>query len=113
MVTTPQEVALKDVRRGIMMFRETEVPVLGIVENMSYFVCPDSGKQYDIFGHGGGAAVAAQYQLPLLGEIPIDPAIREGGDAGRPAALVDGSAAQESFARLAAKVAELALEVEG
>jgi ATP-binding protein involved in chromosome partitioning len=113
MVTTPQEVALADVRRGIAMFRETEVPVLGVVENMSYFVCPDTGKQFDIFGRGGGARVAAQYQLPLLGEIPIDPSIREGGDAGRPAALADGTPAQESFARLATKVAELAVPVEG
>jgi ATP-binding protein involved in chromosome partitioning len=111
MVTTPQEVALKDVRRGIMMFRETQVPVLGIVENMSYFECPDSGKQYDIFGHGGGAKVAAQYDLPLLGEIPIDPIIRQGGDTGQPAALVQGSAAQKEFGRLAGKVAELAVDV--
>jgi len=111
MVTTPQEVALKDVRRGIMMFRETQVPVLGIVENMSYFVCPDCDKQYDIFGHGGGAKVAAQYDLPLLGEIPIDPIIRQGGDTGQPAALVQGSAAQKEFGRLAGKVAELAVDV--
>ena len=111
MVTTPQEVALKDVRRGIMMFRETQVPVLGIVENMSYFACPDCDKKYDIFGHGGGAKVAAQYDLPLLGEIPIDPIIRQGGDTGQPAARVQGSAAQEAFGRLAVKVAELAVDV--
>ena len=109
MVTTPQEVALADVRRGIAMFRETGVPVLGVVENMSYFECPDNGKQYDIVGRGGGAEVAAQYQLPLLGEIPIDPSIREGGAAGKPAALVDGSAAQAAFGKLAGRVAELAL----
>jgi ATP-binding protein involved in chromosome partitioning len=111
MVTTPQEVALADVRRGIAMFRETQVPVLGVVENMSYFVCPDSGKKYDIFGHGGGAAVAAQYQLPLLGEIPIDPSIRQGGDTGKPAALIDGSSVQDAFGQLAAKVADLAVPV--
>ncbi len=113
MVTTPQEVALADVRRGIRMFSETEVPVLGIVENMSYFVCPDSGKQYDIFGHGGGAEVAKQYELPLLAEIPIDPSIREGGDAGKPAVEVEGSAARETFLTLASKVAELAVDVAG
>ncbi len=112
MVTTPQEVALADVRRGIRMFGETQVPVLGIVENMSYFVCPDSGKQYDIFGHGGGAEVAKQYDLPLLAEIPIDPAIRKGGDAGQPAVEVEGSAAREAFLTLAAKVDELAIEVD-
>jgi len=112
MVTTPQEVALADVRRGIMMFRETEVPVLGIVENMSFFVCPESGKQYDIFGQGGGGRVAAQYGLPLLGEIPIDPAIRKGGDAGKPAARVEGSSAREAFLQLADKVVELAVNTE-
>ncbi len=111
MVTTPQEVALADVRRGIRMFRETEVPVLGVVENMSYFVCPDNGKHYDIFGHGGGAEVAKQYDLPLLAEIPIDPAVRLGGDTGQPAARVAGSAMQSAFQALAAKVVELAVDV--
>ncbi|PID78596.1 hypothetical protein CSB20_14355 [bacterium DOLZORAL124_64_63] len=108
MVTTPQEVALADVRRGIAMFVKVEVPVLGIVENMSYFVCPDNGKQYDIFGHGGGAQVARQYGLPLLGEIPIDPAIRKGGDAGRPAVLRKETATRAAFLELAGKVSELA-----
>ena len=112
MVTTPQEVALADVRRGINMFRETKVPVLGVVENMSYFLCPDNGKKYDIFGTGGGAEVAKQYNLPLLAEIPIDPAIRIGGDIGEPAALVDGSAAQAAFLALAKKVSELAVDAE-
>ncbi len=107
MVTTPQEVALADVRRGITMFVKVEVPVLGIVENMSYFVCPESDKKYDIFGHGGGAAVAKQYDLPLLAEIPIDPAIRIGGDEGKPAVEIDGSAVQTAFHQLAVKVAEL------
>ena len=91
------------------MFREIEVPVLGIVENMSYFVCPDSGKQYDIFGHGGGAAVAEQYDLPLLGEIPIDPAIRRGrhGQARGPGR---GQLHPGGFLQLAGKVSELAVE---
>jgi ATP-binding protein involved in chromosome partitioning len=111
MVTTPQEVALADVRRGIRMFGETQVPVLGIVENMSYFACPGCGKQYDIFGQGGGGEVAKQYDLPLLAEIPIDPAIRKGGDTGQPAALVEGSPVREAFLTLAGKVAELAVEV--
>ncbi len=108
MVTTPQEVALSDVRRGIGMFAKIEVPVLGIVENMSFFVCPDCGKQYDIFGHGGGAEVARQYNLPLLGEIPIDPAIREGGDTGHPAVEIEDSATRKAFLDLARKVEELA-----
>jgi ATP-binding protein involved in chromosome partitioning len=110
MVTTPQEVALADVRRGIQMFAKIEVPVLGIVENMSYFICPETQKQYDIFGQGGGAQVAQQYGLPLLGEIPIDPAIRKGGDTGKPAVEIEGSATREAFIKLAGKVAELAVE---
>jgi ATP-binding protein involved in chromosome partitioning len=110
MVTTPQEVALADVRRGVMMFKETEVPVLGIVENMSYFECPDTGKQFDIFGKGGGAQVASQYGLPLLAEIPIDPIIRTGGDTGKPAVRVEGSSVRTAFLDLADKVIELAVD---
>jgi ATP-binding protein involved in chromosome partitioning len=111
MVTTPQEVALADVRRGIRMFRETQVPVLGVVENMSWFACPGCGQKHDIFGTGGGGRVAAQYGLPLLGEIPLDPSIRTGGDAGLPAARVQGSAAQAAFRKLAQTVADLAVDV--
>lgn len=110
MVTTPQEVALADVRRGIRMFREVDVPVLGVVENMSFFVCPESGKQYDIFGQGGGARVAEEYGLPLLAEIPIDPAIRTGGDEGRPAVEHEGSPAREAFLALADRVTALAVD---
>jgi ATP-binding protein involved in chromosome partitioning len=107
MVTTPQEVALADVRRGIAMFRQVEVPVLGVVENMSYFACGKCGERHDIFGHGGGAAVAKQFGLPLLAEIPIDARIREGGDAGRPAVLQGDSAARTAFVALARRVHEL------
>lgn len=110
MVTTPQEVALSDVRRGIRMFRDVQVPVLGIVENMSYFECPDTGKQYDIFGRGGGARVASEYELPLLGEIPIDPLIREGGDAGMPAVEKEGTPVREAFLKLAGQVDEMAVD---
>ena len=109
MVTTPQEVALADVRRGIRMFEQIEVPVLGIVENMSYFVCPGCSQEHDIFGRGGGAAVAEAYHLPLLASIPIDSAIRLGGDEGKPASLIEGSAAQKAFLDLAGKVIELAV----
>jgi ATP-binding protein involved in chromosome partitioning len=83
-VTTPQPVALEDVKRGVRMFEKVNVPVLGIVENMALFVCPNCGSRHEIFAHGGGAEAAREFEVPFLGEIPIDPAIREGGDAGIP-----------------------------
>ncbi len=91
-VTTPQEVALIDARKAASMFAKTNVPVLGIVENMSYFVSPGDGARHDIFGVGGGRREAARLRVPLLGEIPIDIATRESGDRGRPivAAEPDG-----------------------
>jgi ATP-binding protein involved in chromosome partitioning len=105
MVTTPQEVALADVRRGVRMFREVESPVLGIVENMSYFLCPDNGKRYDIFGSGGGERVARQFDLPLLAQIPIEPGLRKGGDEGRPLMLQgDESATRGIFLELARQI---------
>jgi len=83
-VTTPQEVALIDARKAVGMFGKTNVPVLGLIENMSYFLCPDNGKRYDIFGAGGGEREAARLRVPLLGELPIEIAVRESGDLGRP-----------------------------
>src|SRR5256714_4346921 len=71
LVTTPQEVAVADVRRALRMFEMVAVPVLGVVENMSYFIAPDTGTRYDIFGTGGGQKLAAQYGVPFLGAIPI------------------------------------------
>ncbi|MCS6852309.1 MAG: Mrp/NBP35 family ATP-binding protein [Gemmataceae bacterium] len=82
-VTTPQEVSLIDARKGLEMFRQVRVPVLGIVENMSYFIGAD-GQRYDIFRHGGGRKLAAEAGVPLLGEIPIDPRVAECGDTGEP-----------------------------
>ena len=82
-VTTPQDVSLIDARRGMEMFRQVRVPVLGIVENMSYFIGED-GKRYELFGHGGGQKLAAEMHVPFLGEIPIDPRVAECGDAGDP-----------------------------
>ncbi len=83
-VTTPQDVALIDARKGLKMFERVNVPVLGIVENMSYFIAPDTGNRYDIFGYGGGKKLSEEAKVPFLGEIPINPKIREGGDNGRP-----------------------------
>jgi ATP-binding protein involved in chromosome partitioning len=104
-VTTPQEVALIDARKAIAMFGKTNVPVLGIVENMSFFVCPGDGKRYDIFGTGGGSREAAKLQVPLLGEVPIEPLVREAGDTGRPAvAAHPGSAAAGVFQGIAEKI---------
>lgn len=83
-VTTPQNVSLVDARKGLKMFERVNVPVFGIIENMSYFVAPDTGKRYDIFGNGGGKKLATELNTEFLGEIPIDPRIREGGDDGKP-----------------------------
>ena len=93
-VTTPQEVALDDARKGLEMFGEHETPVLGIVENMSTFHCPDCGGEHPIFGSGGGRTFADEVELPFLGEIPIDPAIREGGDDGEPMVLGEGETSE-------------------
>src|SRR5438477_10634656 len=87
-VTTPSAVALADVRKAIEMFRQVNVTVLGVVENMSTFACPHCGKAVDIFGHGEGAKTAQAYGVPVLGEIEIDPRIRIGGDTGKPVALL-------------------------
>jgi ATP-binding protein involved in chromosome partitioning len=83
-VTTPQDVSLIDARKGLQMFSRVNVPVFGIVENMSYFIAPDTGNRYDIFGNGGGEKLAAELSVPFLGGIPINPRIREGGDNGNP-----------------------------
>src|SRR5262249_37451779 len=83
-VTTPQDVALLDGRKGLAMFQQMKIPVLGFIENMSYFICPHCNKESDIFGHGGGEKLAKESGVPFLGSIPIDLSIREGGDKGRP-----------------------------
>ncbi len=86
-VTTPQEVALQDVRRGIAMFASQNVPVLGIIENMSFFQCPACGEKTDIFSHGGGRQIGEELGVPLLGVVPLDRDIREAGDSGTPIVL--------------------------
>ena len=95
-VSTPQDLALIDARRGIAMFRRVNVPVLGIVENMSYFLCPHCGERSDIFGHGGARAEAERLAVPFLGEVPLDMEIREKSDAGQPVVAVapDGALAK-------------------
>jgi len=106
-VTTPQEVALDDARKGLRMFGRHETPVLGIVENMSSFVCPDCGGSHDIFGSGGGHEFADETEMPFLGEVPLDPAVREGGDSGEPLVLDDDSATGDAFREIAANTANM------
>ena len=111
-VTTPSTVALADVRKAIEMFRQVNVEVLGVVENMSTFSCPHCGKPVDIFGHGEGARTAIEYGVPLLGEVEIDPRIRIGGDTGKPVAAQGQAApAAQSLYRVAKAVATRLAEV--
>ena len=86
-VSTPQDLALADARRGIAMFRQVNVPILGIIENMSHYCCPNCGQRAEIFGHGGAKAEAEKLGVPFLGEIPLDMAMRETGDSGLPVVL--------------------------
>jgi len=107
MVTTPQDVALLDVRKAIGMFQRLNVPVLGIVENMSYFVAPDTGTRYHIFGEGGGRRVAEEYGVPLLAQLPLDPETRRGGDEGAPITVRRPESPQsQAFRELGARVIE-------
>lgn len=105
LVTTPQEVALGDVRKAYNMFEQLHVPVLGVVENMSYFECAH-GEKYFIFGNGGGEALAERYDVPFLGSVPIAMSIREGGDLGIPVVISDPSSPQaKAFNHVAQNVA--------
>jgi ATP-binding protein involved in chromosome partitioning len=88
-VTTPQEIALLDVKRGVAMFDEVHVPVLGVIENMSYFICRKCGHRHEIFAHGGGARLASQLDVPYLGELPLVRELREGGDTASPIVAVN------------------------
>lgn len=87
-VTLPQQVSLEDARRGLEMFRQLDVPIFGVVENMSYLELPD-GTRMDVFGHGGGERLAREAGVPYIGAIPMDPAVRQGGDAGKPVTVAD------------------------
>ena len=89
-VTTPSGVSLEDARKAVNMFKQVRVPILGIVENMSYLIAPQSKERIDVFGEGGGKQTAEAMSVPFLGELPLDPNIRRGGDGGRPVALTTG-----------------------
>jgi ATP-binding protein involved in chromosome partitioning len=104
-VTTPQDVALIDVKKGIQMFNEVMIPVIGIVENMSYFVCPDSGKKYNIFGNSRTDEVAKHYNTEVLGRIPIEPKIAEFGDLGIPVVFAkEESDSSKAFMKVAESI---------
>jgi ATP-binding protein involved in chromosome partitioning len=107
MVTTPQDVALLDVRKALAMFRKLNVPILGVVENMSVFACPHCGAETPIFGEGGGKKIGEEMGVPLLAQIPLDPETRKGGDEGHPILLRKPDSAQAAaFRKLAAVVAD-------
>ena len=106
LVTTPQEVAVMDVRRALRMFETVAVPVLGVVENMSYFIAPDTGVRYNIFGEGGGRKLAEHYGVPFLGTVPLGLEVREGGDKGVPVVVSQPESPQsEAFRKVAEEVA--------
>jgi ATP-binding protein involved in chromosome partitioning len=116
-VTTPQDVALADVRKGMAAFDQLNVPLLGVIENMSYFVCPHCGERTDIFSHGGGRRAAEELGIPFLGEVAIDPAIRAGGDDGQPIVAVAPHSPQaqsitDIAGMLAAKISVLNMQRE-
>jgi ATP-binding protein involved in chromosome partitioning len=106
-VTTPSEVSLEDARKAILMFRQVKVELLGIVENMSYLLLPETGQKMDIFGEGGGKRTAEAMELPFLGSLPLDPRVRVGGDSGRPVTLLGPNEAQAApFYELAQRVVD-------
>lgn len=106
MVTTPQEVSILDVEKALGMWKKVEVPVLGVVENMSYYVCPSCGHHEEIFSRGGGRRLAEREGLPFLGEVPLQPTVRGGGDDGKPVVLADpDSPVARVFVDIAQKVA--------
>ncbi len=106
-VTTPSEVSLEDARKAVQMFRQVRVNVLGIVENMSYMVVPGTSQRIDVFGQGGGKRTAEAMSVPFLGELPLDPAVRIGGDTGRPITLRgEGDAQAAGFQAIARRVAD-------
>jgi ATP-binding protein involved in chromosome partitioning len=113
-VTTPSIVALADVRKAVEMFKQVNVEILGVVENMSYFSCPHCNERIDVFGHGEGTHMAKHFGVPFLGEIEIDPQIRIGGDTGKPvAALGEDAPGGKSIYAVARAVVARAAELDG
>jgi len=107
-VTTPQQVSLADVERGVAMFQRVNTPVLGVVENMSGYVCPNCGREDKVFGSGGGARIAANFGVPLLGQIPLVPAVRLGGDVGKPIVI---DRPEETVSRIFADIARSVMDL--
>ena len=106
-VATPQDVALGDAIKGVSMFQKVQVSILGIIENMSYFICPHCHQRTEIFSHGGAEEVSQQLQVPFLGEIPLDPAIRIGSDIGTPVVIEKPESPQaQAFMEVAQQVME-------
>jgi ATP-binding protein involved in chromosome partitioning len=108
-VTTPSDVSLEDARKAIMMFAQVRVPILGIVENMSYLACPHCNERIDVFSHGGGKRTAEEMKTHFLGELPLDPKVRIGGDSGKPVVQVKGEG--EPFLELARRAVARVEEV--
>lgn len=106
-VTTPQDIALEDVFKGMNAFEQLRVPLLGVVENMSFFLCPHCNERTDVFSHGGGQSAASKLDIPFLGEVALDPAVRAGGDDGQPiTAVAHHSPQAQSFMLIAKALTE-------
>ena len=110
-VTTPSDVSLEDARKAVHMFHQVRVPILGIVENMSYLMCPHCNERIDVFSYGGGRRTAEQMKVHFLGELPLNPEVRIGGDTGDPVSLRQNDPVAESFLELARRMSERAKEV--
>ncbi|MBU6430191.1 MAG: ATP-binding protein, partial [Cyanobacteria bacterium REEB65] len=110
-VTTPQSIALSDVRKAVAMFAKLNVPLLGIIENMGAFVCPCCGKQSEIFSHGGAKTLSEKFKIPILGSIPLDPTVCETGETGRPVVVSHPESAPAKALREAARQAAARLSV--
>ena len=104
-VTTPQNVALMDATKGIELFNRVQIPIMGVIENMSTHVCSNCGHEEQIFGTGGGDKLSEQYDIPLLGRLPLNAQIRENADAGKPSVLAEDAAAA-SYIAIAEKIAQ-------